>query len=36
MDKSTNSDLKNTTQKIIDKATRIPLKAGVNSCAMEG
>ena len=35
-DKRTNNDLQNTTQKTKDRATRTPLKPGVNSCYLEG
>jgi hypothetical protein len=34
--KRTNNDLHNTTQKTKDRATRIPLNTGVNSCASDG
>jgi hypothetical protein len=34
-DKSTNNDLPNTTQKTKDRATRTPLKTGVNSRALK-
>jgi len=33
---STNSDIQNIAQKIKDRATRTPLKTGVNSCGPEG
>jgi hypothetical protein len=32
-DKRTNNDLQNTTQKTKDRATRTPLKSGINSGA---
>jgi len=35
-DKIANNDVQNTTQKTKDRATRTPLKPGVNSCALEG
>jgi len=35
-DKRSNNDLQNTTQKTKDRITRTPLKAGVNSSALEG
>jgi hypothetical protein len=35
-DKGTNSDLQNITQKTKDRATRTPLRPGVNSGAPEG
>ena len=35
-DKRTNNDLQNTAQKTKDRATRTPLKPGVNSHAPEG
>jgi len=35
-DKRTNNDLQNTTQKTKDRATRTPLKPGMNSGAPEG
>jgi hypothetical protein len=35
-DKRTNSDLQNITQKTKDRATRTPLRPGVNSGAPEG
>jgi hypothetical protein len=34
-DKSTNNDLPNTTQKTKDRATRTPLKTGLNSRALK-
>ena len=34
--KRINNDLQNSTQKTKDRATRTPLKQGVNSCAPEG
>jgi len=34
--KRTNNDLQNSTQKTKDRATRTPLKLGVNSCAPDG
>ena len=36
MDNRTNNDLQNTTQKTKERATRAPLKLGVNSYAPEG
>ena len=35
-DKRTNNDLRNTTQKTKDRATRTPLKTGLNSGVPEG
>jgi hypothetical protein len=35
-DKRTNNDVQNTTQKNRNQATHIPLKLGLNSCALEG